>query len=127
MASAKDAIEAGSYQLLTGIVGAQLFQHVPENTPPPVVIIGDIELNALGGKDDPDRRGTLTIVSVTEGEERKPLSAIMEQVDDRLDGKTVTVGGWEIAFNFQSDDAVLAPDGAGYVGQGRYQVIALKN
>lgn len=133
MISASDAVEKATYGLLTGsigqptpIEGAQVFQHVPENTSPPVIIIGDIEEEPLAAKDDEDCRVSLSIVTVTEAEERKPVLLLQEQIKDRLRAARVDVEGWKLAFAFESSTATLTPDGAGYVGDSRFEILALR-
>tara|TARA_R110000868_G_scaffold111222_10_gene300468 strand:+ start:357 stop:746 length:390 start_codon:yes stop_codon:yes gene_type:complete len=127
MISASDAAEKASYALLTdgGDIGAPVFQHVPEDTAPPVIIIGDIEAIPIGGKGDPDRRLTLTIVTVTAAEERKPLLDLMNAIETRLDNARTTESGWELSFTFLGSSAALTPEGDGYVGENRFDILAL--
>lgn len=125
-----DAIEQAVFGLLTTptpIAGASVYQHVPENTAPPVVIIGDMDSEPLGAKDDPDCRVSLTITAIVSGEQRKPVLALLEQVKGRLAGQRAAQSGWTLAFDFERDDAVLLDTGDGYVGTSRYSVIALLN
>jgi len=133
MTSAGDAVEVGAYQLLTGtagtlgpIVGAPVFQHVPQDTWPPVVIIGDIEAEPFGAKGDPDRRCSLQIVTVTDGEARKPLLDLQAQVEARLEGARLDIDGWRLAFTFEGASATMSGDGDGYVGNSRFEVFALR-
>src|SRR3546814_619168 len=128
MPSAMDALELAAYGLLTsggGITGAVVYQHVPEDEQQNVVIIGDMDSEPLGGKDDDDCRISLTITAVTFGEERKPVLDLLDQVKTRLAKQQVTQSGWLLAIDFESDDAVLLPTGDGYVGTSCYSVIAL--
>src|SRR3546814_17548679 len=87
MPSAMDALELAAYGLLTsggGITGAVVYQHVPEDEQQNVVIIGDMDSEPLGGKDDDDCRISLTITAVTFGEERKPVLDLLDQVKTRV-------------------------------------------
>ncbi|MDX3908421.1 MAG: DUF3168 domain-containing protein [Sphingobium sp.] len=126
MVSASDAVEKASYATLSagGDIGAPVFQHVPEDTDPPVIIIGDIEATPIGGKDDPDRRVALTVITVTEAEERKPLLDLMNAVETRLDGARLQENGWKLSFTFVGSSAVLTPEGDGYVGESRFEILA---
>jgi len=125
MTSAIDATEAATFTALDGnVVGSTIYQHVPEDTPPPVTIIGDMEAVPLGAKDDKDRRVSLTLVTIVEAEERKPLSAIQDQLETLLDGKTFTVPGWRLSFVFESADGAQLPDGETYLGNSRFTVFA---
>src|SRR3546814_12032685 len=97
MPSAMDALELAAYGLLTsggGITGAVVYQHVPEDEQQNVVIIGDMDSEPLGGKDDDDCRISLTITAVTFGEERKPVLDLLDQVKTRLAKQQVTQSGW---------------------------------
>jgi hypothetical protein len=137
MTSAASAIEAVAFKRLDGEVGpATAYQHVPEDTPPPVVIVGDIDLDRMSKGGDPDRLGTLTITSIVPGEARKPLLDIQEKIETRMDGFTGTHDGWSVSFSFQSSDGLLAAlpaaddessGAAAYVGNSRFQVMATKD
>jgi hypothetical protein len=128
MTSAEDAIEKVAFDLLSAIadLGAPVYQHVPEDTPPPVVIIGDIEAAPLGGKNDPDRLATLSVMTVTEAEERKSLLQIKGKAEAALDGAQAEHDGWTLSFAFLGATAVLDAEGAGYVGESRFQILALR-
>lgn len=127
MSAAGDAIEKATYTLLTTgePIGIAVFQHVPEDTDPPVIIIGDLETEPLDAKDDGDERATLTIVTVIEGEARKPLLDAQAKIKTKLHGARVTEGAWTLAYRFISSSAALAPDGAAYVGESRFEILAL--
>jgi hypothetical protein len=131
--NAISATESAVYAALTaggtGITGASVYQHVPEDTAPPVVIIGDIDnVTPIGKPGDPDRRVPLTIVVITEGEERVPCSDLLGQVETILDGaELTTVDGWTIAPTLQRSTAALSEDGAGYIGLALFEVLALTN
>lgn len=133
MISATDALEQATYDLLTGatggrrIEGAKVYQHVPEDTPPPVVIIGDMEEEPLGAKKDPDRKISLSIATVTNGEERQPILAIQWQVENLLDSAEVSVEGWTLSFTYLSASANLTGEGDGYVGFSLFEVFALRD
>ena len=104
MTSAANAVEKVSYNLLSdgNNIGAAVFQHVPQDTLPPVIIIGDIDVQTLALKDDPDRRISLTILTVTEAEERKSMLDLQDAIESRLDGARISHDGWIIAFTHRS-------------------------
>ncbi|MGE3304285.1 MAG: hypothetical protein AB7M12_14365 [Hyphomonadaceae bacterium] len=137
MTSAASAIEAAAYAALTaGVTLSPVHQHVPQDTPPPVTIVGDIDLEPFQTKDqDGDRQGTLVITCVVEGEARKPLLDLQDEVEAALSGLRVEAGGWLLLFTFQSSDGLLVADpvseesegGETYVGTSRFNVLALSN
>lgn len=128
MTSAANAVEKVSYDLLSdgNNIGAAVFQHVPQDTLPPVIIIGDIDVQPLALKDDPDRRINLTILTVTEAEERKSMLDLQDAIETRLDGARISHDGWIIAFTQTDCDAVLTPEGDGYIGTNSFTILALR-
>lgn len=130
MIEAEDAVEAVAYTQLnvTAVTAlAAVYQHVPEDTPPPVVIIGDMDSEPIGGKGDPDRRVNLVVIAVIQAEERKPLRAIQAEINAQLDGKSFAHEGWELHFTFTGSDGALLEDGATYVGNTRFTVLAFSD
>ncbi|WP_026046827.1 tail completion protein gp17 [Sphingomonas sp. PAMC 26621] len=127
MSKAKAMVEAAAFVALdTGITGATVFQDAPENAPTPLVIIGDLKSARLPLKGaDADRRVTIAIVTIVEAEERAPLLALQEQIEDALDGQNLEQDGWTLAFEFEDDDAVLSEDGSTYTGITSFTVLAI--
>lgn len=128
MTDALSAVDIAAFGLLdAGIVGATVHQHTPADQVPPVVIIGDLdEVYSLGGKAaSRNRAGTLSIVVVTEGEERAPCSALLDQVEQLLDRKTVTAAGFNVSFEFRRSSSVLAEDGLGYIGLAELKIYSI--
>jgi hypothetical protein len=134
MIDAEDAIEQAAFAALSVPAIAALatvYQHVPEDTPPPVLIIGDMDSDgSIAAKDDGDEQVALTITAVIAGEERRPLRAIKRQVKVALHGLTVTVDNWRLQFNFTGSDGLFIPSGSpddqdSYIANYRFSVIAL--
>jgi hypothetical protein len=63
---------------------APVYQHVPQNTSPPVTIIADQFPEDIAGKDGSAQRIEFEIVNVIRGPARKPLNAAQQQVRDAL-------------------------------------------
>ncbi|QUT04841.1 hypothetical protein KFK14_17665 [Sphingobium phenoxybenzoativorans] len=128
-----DALEKVTFELLTGvrgsiaISGASVFENVPEDTLPPVVIIGDMEAVPLGEKGDPDRKIALTILVVTDGEERKPVLGFLQQIESILSDVSEALAPWTLTFTFATSTATLTPEGDGYVGTSIFDIFALKD
>jgi hypothetical protein len=127
---ATDAIEAVAFAALTaGVTLAPVYQHVPEDTPPPVVIVADIDEDAepLSSKDGAgDMQARLRVVTVFQGHERKPLTAISGQVRQALDGLRQTIDQWDLTFVFTGRDGSMLEDGETYVGNNNFTVFALR-
>lgn len=123
-----NAIEAAAYQVLsTGIVGATVTQHASEDLQLPLVIIGDMEGGQkIGGKGRSLTRGVpVSIIVLTEGEERKPCSALIGRVEALLDDTSVQVGRFSVTFYLERSASVLAEEGHGYVGLVQFNVFAI--
>lgn len=126
MTSAISATEQAVYDALdAGVTLASVYQHVPEDTAPPVVVIGDIEAEPLETKGDTDRSLSVTITCVAQGEERKPVLDIMEEVSAALDGGRFTALGWSITLSLETEGAILLPDSISYVGTQTFTGFAL--
>jgi hypothetical protein len=119
-------IDEITFELLTATVDlAAVFQDVPDNYTNDVVIIGDLSAEPFTDDPaDPDRRISLTINSVTIGDERAPCSAIQAQVEAALGSARVTRDGWELIYRSLGSDGTLASDGSGYVGITTFEIIA---
>jgi hypothetical protein len=128
MMDAEDAVEAAAYALLnvqavTDL--AKVYQHVPENAPPPVLIVGDMTAEAIESKGGRDAKVALVIVAVIEAEERRPLRALKDAVLAALDGRTVAQGEWQLTFVFKGSDGGLDPEtGEAYFGNFNFDVFA---
>lgn len=126
MKSALSAVEAMAFELLVaGVSLAPVFQDVPDNFQDDVVIVGDLGAEPFtNDPNDPDRRVSLTINTVTIGDERAPCSDIQEQVEATLGAARALRDGWELIFRSLGSEAALAGDGSGYVGTTTFDIIA---
>lgn len=128
MAGAEDTTELLVFETLgAGVTGADVYQHAPTNAPLPLVIVGDLESVPIGGKNDPDRRVSLTIIVLTEGEERSPCTLLCDQVVTLLDGVTLTGGGFEVSLTLERASIALATDGLTYDGTISFTAWALSS
>ena len=114
------ALSAGGTSAL-----APVYQHVPENTQPPAVIVGDIEVEAIGGKDGGLDRNVVTIVSFYRGPARKGLYAIMAAnraaLDDQPLASAAAILSRPVFLNATDD---LGEDGETYQGVQQFEIIA---
>lgn len=128
MSSAVSAVEAVAFDKLeTAVTLATVYQDVPDDTMPPVVIIGDITAQPFtDDPDDPDRVVSLTVATVIAGEERQPCTDIQDEIETALGGARATRDGWALAFRSLGSDAALAADASGYAGTTTFEIIAFK-
>lgn len=81
MTDFQGALEKAIYDRLTAEVTlATVFQHVPENQAPPVVIISDADFDNEGDKQGVLMRFSVNIVSLVQAPGRKGLSALQAEV-----------------------------------------------
>lgn len=127
MSKAKAMVEQVAFRELAAVIeGATVYQDAPANAAGDLVIIGDLKSARLPGKESSDdRRVGLQIVSIAIAEERAPLLALMDQIEETLDGQSFELEGWTIVFGFEDDDAVLNEDGASYSGISSFTALAL--
>jgi hypothetical protein len=114
------------YNLLDATVPksvAPVFDHVPENTQPPMIIVGDIESEPGESKGTEDL--TFEIYSVFRGQGRGGLLRIMHWArttleQGRFEASDVTFESLE----WQSSASVSADDGVTYAGTQAFRVTA---
>ena len=125
MTSALSACEKAVYDALSAnVVGAPIYQHVPEDAAAPVVIIGDLEASPFDTKGDTDRDISLSVDTVDQAQERKPALGLMDQVAAALDNTTLTEAGWTLYVRLETESAVLLGDGKTYQGTQGFIVMA---
>lgn len=117
------ALETAVYtRLAAQVTLATVYQHVPEDTPPPVVIIADFFPEQFGGKGDDSERIEFDIVQVIRGAARKPLHALQSEVKSALhlwkpaDASGISIG----EVQHLNSTAQLLPDGQNYYGSMRF-------
>ncbi len=96
---------------------AAVWEHVPQGVEPPLVIIGDISLEPIGGKDGGLDRATVGIATVVKATDRSVLSAMQAKVRELLDGKDITATGVLFSPIQQlSADGEVDPEQGLYIG-----------
>ncbi|HEX2594803.1 MAG TPA: DUF3168 domain-containing protein [Rhizomicrobium sp.] len=104
---------------------ATVRQHVPENTLPPLVIVGDMDAENVGGKGERTDKIVIDVVSIYRGTARRGLLAIMAINRDALEDQEISAPG--AAFStprFLSANTALGEDGATYAGVQQFEIYA---
>ncbi len=102
--------------------GVGVFSDIPDNTPPPVVIVDQLAREEAGEKSGGLDLYPFEIVTITKGESRKPLNAIMASVRSRLHDWTPAAPGLIFSsIRFLSDDDSALEDGV-KIGRSRFEV-----
>jgi hypothetical protein len=100
-----------------------VFQHVPEGTKPPYIVVADID--AEPGQTKGSQDITVDIVSVHVGKGRRPLLAMMHAVFETLDGQPIVAAGAELeAPRWLGAETSPAEDGVTYGGLQQFSVAA---
>lgn len=129
----KLATQDGIWALIEPMAGTlvdgdqlQLFQHVPQDTQPPLVVISDISSEEVGAKSDPWERHTVEIISEYRGPARKHLYAIMGQIMALVDGAAIAQPpGISLTVpEFEGSEDGLLEDGQTYQGRQRFVLFA---
>ena len=112
---------------LAAVLGApaQVLQHVPENTQPPIVIVGDLDTVNDGGKDDQLEQIRVQMQFVYRGPGRAPLLTMMNRARALIHDQRVTVEGGLLHFKWVTGSAsIAAVDGITYAGLSEFDVFA---
>lgn len=121
MTDFQGAVEQAIFDQLCGrVTKGKVFQHVPDATSPPVVIIADVDWEDEGDKDAPLLLFSVTITSIIAGRSRKPLNALQTQVRTALDrwkpANTAAVAFGEASVGSGTGQEVQAPSGPVWFG-----------
>jgi hypothetical protein len=103
-----------------------VFQHVPEQTQPPVVIIADVTAEPAGGKDGGLDRMTVEIITMVRQPSRAALYALMAAVRGEIeDAALPPQAGVELSRPvFDASDDEILDDGETYMGTQRFTLFA---
>lgn len=113
-------------RLCARVTLARVFQNVPDNTPPPVVIVGDVDFENAAGKTGTLLRFTVQVDSVIAGNSRKALNALQAEVRDALHDWRPTATA-EVKFGdcevlSATGQQIVSDGGMVYLGQQAVQV-----
>jgi hypothetical protein len=100
-------------------------QSVDENTPLPVVLIGDLDGSPVGGKGETADKLTIDVQVTYRGPDRSGLLAIMWKVRQALDNQEIAADGvnFPTTPTWLNGDTATMDDGVTRVGIHQYEVI----
>lgn len=86
---------------ITYVEGSQtitvpVYQRVPDELLPAVIVVDGIDLQASETKDATPRRVSINIVTVYRGRSKASAQAIIGAIFNRLEGQTLTVSGFSV-------------------------------
>ena len=128
MIDSASAVQQASFATLNGATAvtdlAEVWQSPPEDSQPPLVLIGDVSLEPIGGKDGGLDRATFEIVTLVRQPDQTALFALQMAVRNALDDQAITATGALISNpSFLSADVELLEDGETYMGTQRFETI----
>jgi len=126
MTDLASAVQRAVYDALVGgVTLAAVHQHVPEGTPPPVVIIGEGDFSEEGGKGERLERHEVMVLTVVRGPGKLPLRAVQEQVRAALHDRPLTAAGASLSSpSIVSTSDQLLEDGETYAGTQQFVIWA---
>lgn len=94
MTDLSDAVQLGLYDALrAGVTLATVYTVVPDNTQPPVAVIGDSQAEQIGGKGSDAERHEIVVRTMVSGTSRRALLALMQEVKASLHNQPLSAVG----------------------------------
>jgi hypothetical protein len=91
MADLMQAVHGAVYdRLAAGVTLAPVYSVVPDNTQPPVVVLGDGTFEQIGGKNSNMERHELIVRTIIGGTSKQALLALMQEVKAALHNQPLT-------------------------------------
>ena len=102
---------------------APVWQNPPEGTNPPVVVIGNISLEPVGGKDGDLDRATADVLTFIRQPDQTVLFALQAAVRSQVDGQALTASGALLSAPVMTSSEVeMMDDGETYMGTQRFDI-----
>lgn len=102
---------------------APVWQNPPEGTNPPVVVIGNVELEPIGGKDGGLDKATADVLTFIRQPDQTILFALQNAVRTQVDGQALTATGAILSRPLMtSSESDMMDDGETYMGTQRFEI-----
>jgi len=130
MADLRVAVQVAVYEALSGAAEvtalAPVYQHVPEERDPPIVVVGKMNMSNEGGKGGGLYRIEFEIESLITKPGREHLTPIMAAVSAAIEDQELPAqAGVSLTRPvFEGDDDELLDDGNTYYGVQRFSLFA---
>lgn len=100
-------------------------QSVDENTPLPVILIGDMDGEANGGKGERSDKLTIDVQATYRGQDRAGLLAIMAKIRNALDDQEIAADGanFPTTPTWLTGSTTVLADGVTRVGIHQYEIV----
>lgn len=101
---------------------APVWQNPPEGTNPPVVVIGNVSLEPIGGKDGGLDRATVDVLTFIRQPDQTVLFELQAAVRDQLDGQPVSTSGALLSDPVMNSSEIdMMDDGETYMGTQKFE------
>lgn len=108
---------------LTSTLGASVYDHVPDSSAFPYVVIGEDTEVAADTMGTTRRDMTLTVHTWSQAKGKKQTKQIQDRLDDLLDRWTPTVSGWTATQMLtEAHESFMDPDGTTRHGVSRFRI-----
>jgi hypothetical protein len=126
MTDLSDAVQAALFaKLEAGVTLGKVLTIVPDNTQPPVAVIGDSQAEQIGGKGSDVERHEISIRTIVAGTSRRALFALMKEVKDSLHNQPISAPGATLSLPVMtSSDSYRDIEEKVLIGEQSFTVIA---
>ena len=115
-------------RLVAGVTLAPVYSVVPDNTQPPVVVVGDGTFDQVGGKNSDSERHDLVVRCIVGGTSKSALLALMQEVKAALHNQPLVSADAVLSrCVMTSGNEVRDIDANALVGEQRFFVMAHPN
>ena len=128
MSDASWEIQKAVFAALDTALSVSVYDHVPQNTAPPYVTLGDDTVQDWSTKTTEGEESTLTIHAWSRHEGRKEVKQLLGTIKTALHEVTLSLTGFtNILTRFDFEDTFLDADGLTYHGVMRFKMLVQKD
>lgn len=118
-------IQAALYSALSGNISATVYDHVPEDSSFPYVVIGEDMPNQWDTDTEQGFETVLTLHFWSRYRGKKEVKELTDEVYDLLHRKSLAISGqYTVNLMWESSEILLDPDGLTYHGLADYRLIS---
>ncbi len=112
---------------LNGLIAGRVYDHVPQDSPFPYVVVGDATARDFDTKTEDGLELTFTVHTWSRYRGLSETKQVMAAVLDALDGQGLTVTGHRLTLlRFEFSATLMDPDGVTRHGVQRFRAITIK-
>lgn len=128
MSDASWEIQKAVYTALNTALSVSVYDHVPQDTAPPFVAIGDDTIQDWSTKTFEGEENTITVHAWSRYEGRKETKQLLGQIKNALHLTTLSLTGFtNVLTHFDFEDTFPDADGLTYHGVIRFRLLTQKD